>query len=210
MNTLWPAKFRQGMSPRSVRTGFLTRTGLLAVTAALTLGAGPASALAKEGGSYTLQCFCPLEWGEAWDGNGVFDEDGSLDTVALASDSAVLVMRELPLDGGTLEGMVEDRSDVLDGSRAIEDLDEAVIDEDTQDWILMGRSWTSAEGETMFSAQYVQVWEVSFLLSIEFVAPEDEFGDAWESLDEVLLVGSPVLGEFDGEDVAQDISGGGR
>lgn len=179
---------------------------VIVLMAGLLLGAGPASALAEEGGSYTLQCFCPLEWSEAWDGDGVFDEDASLDTVALANDGAVLVMHELPLDGGTLEGMVEDRSAVLDGSTAIDDLNETVIDEDTQDWILIGRSWTSAEGETMLSAQYVQVWEVSFLLSIEFVAPEDEFVDAWDSLEDVLLVGTPVLAEFDAEDILDEIA----
>ncbi|MDQ3444224.1 MAG: hypothetical protein M3490_11510 [Chloroflexota bacterium] len=172
----------------------------------LLAGAVPATALAEEGGAYTLQCFCPLEWDESWDGQGVFDESDSLDTVALTNGGAVLLIHEIPLDEGSLEGMVEGRSDVLDGSRALDDLDETLIDEDTQDWILMGRSWTNAEGDTMLSAQYVQVWEVSFLLSIEFVAPEDDFVDAWDSLDEVLLVGSPVLAEFDAEDIADEIA----
>jgi len=172
----------------------------------LLAGAVPATALAEEGGAYTLQCFCPLEWDESWDGQGVFDESDSLDTVALTNGGAVLLIHEIPLDEGSLEGMVEGRSDVLDGSRALDDLDETLIDEYTQDWILMGRSWTNAEGDTMLSAQYVQVWEVSFLLSIEFVAPEDDFVDAWDSLDEVLLVGSPVLAEFDAEDIADEIA----
>ncbi len=207
MYTLWPARFRQGMSRRSARPGVLTRIGLLAVMAALTIGASlPANALAEEGGDYTLQCFCPLEWSEAWDGNGVFDEDATLDTVALANDGAVLLIHEIPLDGGTLEGMVDDRGASLDGSSAIEDLDEAVIDEDTQDWILMGRSWTSAEGETILSVQYVQVWEVSYLLSIEFVAPEADFVDAWETLDDVLLVGTPILADFDGQEIADELA----
>ncbi len=74
----------------------------------------------------------------------------------------------------------------------------------------MGRSWTSAEGETILSVQYVQVWEVSYLLSIEFVAPEADFVDAWETLDDVLLIGTPILAEFDGEEIAEDIGGGGR
>ncbi|MEJ7902054.1 MAG: hypothetical protein WKF63_09410 [Thermomicrobiales bacterium] len=206
MSTLLPARSRQGVSYRAVRTGFFTRAGVLAILAGLTLGMSlPASALAEEGGAYTLQCFCPLEWEEAWDGQGVFDESDSLDTVALANDGAVLLIHEIPLDEGSLEGMVEDRSDVLDGSRALDDLDETLIDEDTQDSILMGRSWTSAEGDTMFSAQYVQVWEVSFLLSIEFVAPEDDFVDAWDSLGDVLLIGSPILADLDGEDIFDEI-----
>ena len=207
MYTLWPARFRQGKSRRSARPGVLTRIGLIAVMAALTIGVSlPANALAEEGGDYTLQCFCPLEWSEAWDGNGVFDEDATLDTVALANDGAVLLIHEIPLDGGTLEGMVDDRGASLDGSSAIEDLDEAVIDEDTQDWILMGRSWTSAEGETILSVQYVQVWEVSYLLSIEFVAPEADFVDAWETLDDVLLVGTPILADFDGQEIADELA----
>lgn len=207
MNTLLPARSRQGVSCRSVGAGFLTRTGLLAIVAALTIGASlPVRALAEEGGAYTLQCFCPLEWSEPWDGQGVFDESDSLDTVALANDGAVLLIHEIPLDDGTLEGMVEDRGASLDESSAIDDLDEVLIDEDTHDWILMGRSWTSSEGETMLSAQYVQVWEVSFLLSIEFVAPEADFVGAWETLDEVLLVGTPVLDEFDGEEIADDLA----
>ncbi len=207
MYTLWPARFRQGMSRRSARPGVLTRIGLLAVMASLTIGVSlPANALAEEGGDYTLQCFCPLEWSEAWDGNGVFDEDATLDTVALANDGAVLLIHEIPLDGGTLEGMVDDRGASLDGSIAIEDLDEAVIDEDTQDWILMGRSWTSAEGETILSVQYVQVWEVSYLLSIEFVAPDADFVDAWETLDDVLLVGTPILADFDGQEIADELA----
>jgi len=179
---------------------------LLALMAALLLATGPGSALAEEGGSYTLQCFCPLEWSEEWDGNGVFLEDATLDTVALANGGAVLIMHEIPLDAGTLEGMVEDRTASLDDSPAIDGLDEVLIAEDTQDWILMGRSWTGDDGETMLGMQYVQVWEVSFLLSIEFVAPEAEFVEAWESLDEVLLVGTPVLDEFEGDEIADELA----
>ncbi len=51
---------------------------------------------------------------------------------------------------------------------------------------------------------------VSYLLSIEFVAPEADFVDAWETLDDVLLIGTPILAEFDGEEIAEDIGGGGR
>jgi hypothetical protein len=179
---------------------------LLAVIAGLLLATGPGSALAEEGGSYTLQCLCPLEWGEEWDGNGVFDDDASLDTVALANGSAVLIMHEIPLDEGTINGMIEDRSEVLESSRAIDDLDEQVIDAGQEDWILMGRSWTGPEGETMLGAQYVQVWELNFLLSIEFVAPEDDFVGAWDSLEDVLLIGTPVLAEFDAEEIVDQIA----
>jgi hypothetical protein len=183
------------------------RLATVALACAFLLGSGIDPALALEDGSYTFQCFCPLEWSGGWDGNGVFDEDESLDTVALANDTAVLLMHEIPLDDGSIEGMIEDRTEVLEGASTIEDLGETVIDEDAQDFVLMGRSWANAEGETMLSVQYVQVWEVSYLLSIEYVAPEDDFVDSWDSLDDVLLIGTPVLAEFDAEEIAGELLG---
>jgi len=208
MNTLLPARSRQGVSRRSVGAGFLTRTGLLAIVAALTIGAGlPASALAEEGGAYTLQCFCPLEWSEPWDGQGVFDESDSLDTVALANDGAVLLIHEIPLEDGDLDGMIADRTESLERGTAIEDL-EATWEDETDEEAFAGRTWVNAGGETIYSFQHVQVWETNFLLSIEFVAPEEDFVEAWDDLDLVLLIGSPILGDFDAEDVAEDIGGG--
>lgn len=208
MNTLLPARSRQSLSRRSVGAGFLTRTGLLAIMAALTIGASlPASALAEEGGAYTLQCFCPLEWSEPWDGQGVFDESDSLDTVALANDGAVLLIHEIPLEDGDLDGMIADRTDSLERGTTIEDL-EATWEDETDEEAFAGRTWVNADGDTLYSFQYVQVWETNFLLSIEFVAPEDDFVEAWDDLDLVLLIGSPILGDFDAEDVAQDIGGG--
>ena len=174
MNTLLPARSRQGVSRRSVGAGFLTRTGLLAIVAALTIGASlPASALAEEGGAYTLQCFCPLEWSEPWDGQGVFDESDSLDTVALANDGAVLLIHEIPLEDGDLDGMIADRTESLERGTAIEDL-EATWEDETDEEAFAGRTWVNANGDTLHSYQYVQVWETNFLLSIEFVAPEDD------------------------------------
>jgi hypothetical protein len=182
----------------------IARLGILAVIPLVALGTGLAPALAEENGSYLFQCMCPLEWSGDWDGNGVLDEDESLDTVALANDSAVLLMHEIFLDDGTIEGMVEDRTDALENT--VENYDETVIDEDTQDWVLVGRTWENADGDTMVSVQYVQVWEVSFLLSTEFVAPEDDFVDQWDTLEDVLLVGLPVLDEFDGEDLFDELA----
>ncbi|HYI25531.1 MAG TPA: hypothetical protein VD767_08995 [Thermomicrobiales bacterium] len=181
------------------------RAAFVALACALLLGSGGPPALADQDGSYTFQCFCPLEWSGDWDGNGVFDEGESLDTVALAHDTAVLLMHEIPLDDGSIEGMIEDRTAVLEGASTIEDLGEAVIDEDAQDFVLMGRSWTDAEGETMLSVQYVQVWEVSFLLSIEYVATADTFVEGWDALEDVLLIGTPVLSEFDPEDIVGEL-----
>lgn len=210
MYTLLPVRFRQSVSRRTVDAGFFTRTGLFAILAALTIGVSlPASALAEEGGAYTLQCFCPLEWEEPWDGQGVFDESDSLDTVALANDGAVLLIREIPLSDGDLDGMVADRTDSLERGTAIEDLAETWEDA-ANDEVFAGRTWVNADGDTMYSFQHVQVWETDFLLSIEFVAPEDEFVAAWDELGLVLLIGSPIFGEFDAEDVAEDIGGGGR
>ncbi len=212
MRTLRFSSFGRMASCRSACAGGRAPTGLLAVVtilAALILSMGlPAGALAEEGGSYTLQCFCPLEWEEPWDGQGVFDEDASLDTVALANDGAVLLIHEIPLTDGDLDGLIADRTDSLERAAAIDNLDEQVIDAGQEDWILMGRSWTGPSGESMLGAQHVQVWETDFLLSIEFIAPEDEFVDAWDELDLVLLIGEPILAEFDGADVADDIGAG--
>ena len=180
------------------------RIALLALIPGIALGAGIAPALAEENGSYVFQCMCPLEWSGDWDGNGTLDEDDSLDTVALANDTAVLLMHEIPFDDGTIEGMIEDRTASLED--AVEAYDETVIDEDTQDWTLVGRTWEDADGDTMISVQYVQVWEVDFLLSIEFIAPEDDFVDQWDTLEDVLLVGLPVLDEFDGEELFDELA----
>jgi hypothetical protein len=188
---------------RSLARPVLAHLGLLAIVSILALGTGVTPALAEENGSYVFQCMCPLEWFGDWDGNGVLDEDAALDTVALANDSAVLLMHEIFLEDGTIEGMVETRTEALEAT--VENYDEAVIDEDAQDWVLVGRTWTNADGDTMVSVQYVQVWEVSFLLSIEYVAPEDDFVDQWETLEDVLLVGLPVLDEFDGEDLFAEL-----
>lgn len=213
MRTLWISPFRRMISHRSDRVGYLTRAGLLTVVAAvaaLVVGVGlPAGALAEIGGSYTLQCFCPLEWEEPWDGQGVFDENDALDTVALTNDGAVLLIHEIPLADGDLDGLIADRTDALERGVAIENLEETWAD-DARDEAFAGRTWESASGDVMFSFQHVQVWETDFLLSIEFIAPEDEFVDAWDELDLVLLIGEPILGEFDGADVADDIGGGGR
>lgn len=209
MRRVWSSPFHRIASRCSSRAGASARTLVFATLAALTLGMGlPAAALAEVGGSYTLQCFCPLDWEEPWDGQGVFNEADSLDTVALANDGAVLLIHEIPLADGDLDGLIADRTDALERGAAIENLDEQVIDAGQEDWILMGRSWTGPGGDLMLSAQYVQVWETNFLLSIEFVAAEDDFVDAWDELGLVSLVGEPILGEFDGADVADDIGGG--
>ena len=199
--------FRHAASRRFAGVRIISRAGLLAIIAALVMGAGaPGAALAEEGGCYTLQCFCPLEWSEEWDGAGVFNEDESLDTVALESGGAVLLIHEIPLADGTVDGMIADRGDSLESGAAISALEETYADDSAEE-ALAGRTWENSDGETMYSFQQVQVWETNFLLSIEFIAAEDDFVDAWDSLESVLLIGSPILDDFDGEETAELIGG---
>jgi hypothetical protein len=163
-------------------------------------------ALAGENGSYVMQCGCPLEWSGDWDGNGVFNEDESRDTIALANGTAVLIFHEIPMPSGSLDEMVDDRSASLEDAANVEDLDDGALDSDP-DFIVQGRTWTNADGETMVSLQHVQVWENDFLLSIEYVAPEDDFVELWDSLEEVLLIGSPVLNTFEPEEIVGELLG---
>ncbi len=181
------------------------RHGMLALVSVLLLAGVAVPAGAQGAGQYTLQCSCPLWWNDPWDGNGVFNAAASLDTVALANDPAVLLIHETPLSAGTIAGMVEDRTASLESSRAIDDLDEFVIDED-DDFTVIGRIWDNRHGETIFSVQHVQVWESNFLLSVEYVAPEDAFVEMWDSLQDVLLIGQPVLGAFDPEDLLDELA----
>lgn len=192
--------FQQGASRRSVGSGLIARSGLLAVVAILIMASGmPAGALAEEDGDFILQCFCPLSWSGPWDGAGVFNDDESLDTVALTDDGAVLLIREIPLVAGDLAGMIEERTESLERGAAISDLEETWTD-GSDDEAFSGRVWVNGDGATMYSFQFVQVWETNFLLSIEFIAPEEEFVEAWDSLELVLLIGSPILGEFDADE----------
>lgn len=186
-----------------VRLG-AARLGLLAVMATLSLGASLGPAHALEEGSYVFQCSCPLEWNDEWDGNGVLDEDVSLDTVALVHDNTVLFLHEMPIMDGAITAFVEDRTSTLED--IADDVEETTLDAGQEDWVLIGRTWENADGDTMVGVQYVLVWEVNFVMNIEFIAPEDEFLDSWDALDGVLLVGLPVLDEFDGEDLFSDLT----
>jgi hypothetical protein len=196
---------RQHSPPRSIAARFLARTGLFAIVGSLLL-ATVGNAVADEDGLYILQCFCPVEWSGSWDGAGIFNDDASLDTVALASDDGVLLIHEIPFLAGDLAGMIEVRGESLEDSSAIVELEETYADASAED-AFAGRSWENDDGETMLGFQQVQVWETNFLLSIEFVAAEDDFVEAWESLELVLLIGSPIFEEFDAEDTAELIAG---
>jgi len=183
------------------------RACLVTVVAALMLGVtAPASTFAAEDGLYIMQCGCMVEWTGDWDGNGIFSEEDTLDTIALSNGSGVILMHEIPAEDGTLEDLVEERSAILDDSRAISDLEETYTDSSQQS-IATGRTWENADGDLVYGFQYVQVWEVNFILSIEFVSTEDAFVDEWDTLEDVLLVGSPILGEFDAEEIADLIGG---
>jgi hypothetical protein len=207
MNTLWPAWIRHRISHRAAAPRAIARTGLLAIIGALLLGAGiPASVMAQDG-EYILQCSCPIAWEEPWEGAAGFEDDASLDTVALANDGAVLLVHEIPLEEGSIDGMIEDRTDTLDRSRAISDLDEAFADDSRED-ATAGRVWVNEDGDTMYGFQFVQVWETNYLLSIELIANEDDFAAAWESTNLVTLVGQPILADLDGEDIVEAFEDG--
>jgi hypothetical protein len=151
-----------------------------------------------------MQCSCPVWWAGDWDGNGVFNEDDSLDTIALANGAAVFFMHELPIDAMSLEDYAETRTEALEGNRSIEDV-ELVWDDETSESVIFGRSWVNADGDTMLGWQVVMVWETNYLLSMEFVAPEDDFEDAWfDTLGDISLVGMPITMITDGDDVMEN------
>jgi hypothetical protein len=205
MKTWVPTSHWRALSGRSISVLNLTRTGLLAIIGALLIGAGlPVSALTQEEGEHILQCSCPVWWDEPWEGTGVFDEDESLDTVVLTNGRAVLLIQEILIDDGTLAGMIQDRTGILEAGNNIANLEETWTDETETD-AFSGRTWENRGGDTIYSFQFVQVWETNFLLSIEFVAPEADFVEEWDSLEFVLLVGTPILGEFDGAEIADQI-----
>ncbi len=182
----------------------LGRTSLFAFIAAFVLVGGPTGALALEEGEYVMQCSCPVWWTGDWDGNGVFKEDDSLDIIALANGPAVFLMHELPVDAMDLDEYAEARSESLEDNRDLEDV-EIVWDDESTDRIDIGRAWVNAEGDVMLSWQAVLVWETNYLLSIEFIAPEDDFEDAWnDSLPDVALVGVPVTMLANADDIMEE------
>jgi hypothetical protein len=182
---------------------------LLAIVAPLLMAMGaPNAAMAQSDGEYMLQCGCPLWWSAPWEGKGTFDEADSLDEVILENGDATLIIHEIPIENGTLEGMVEDRTEALEDDRDIAEL-ELVYEDGSDSAALAGRTWENEDGDAITSLQYVQVWEINFLLSIEYIAPQVEFEDTWESLDLVLLVGLPILSGITADDVLEELDLGG-
>jgi hypothetical protein len=167
------------------------------------LAASPLSGAAMEDGLYVMQCSCPVEWTGDWDGNGIFIEDDSLDTIVLVNGDVTVLMHELPIDASTVEDMTLDRTSALEDYTAIDDL-ELVWEDDSADTAEAGRTWTNPSGDTVASFQFVQVWETNYLLSIEVIAPVDDFEDDWDSLEDVLLVGLPILDDIDPADLAEE------
>jgi hypothetical protein len=208
MRRVLPARFRLGSSNQYLRLRLVAIVALLAILAPLLLGAGvPRAALAQADGEHILQCSCPVWWSGPWEGEGSFDANASLDTVALENGDATLVMYEIPLRGNGVLDLVDERTAELEGSRRISDLEE-VLRIDGDNTAIIGRRWVNRNDDLILSYQYVQVWESNYYLSIEFNAPDDQFVDLWDSLDDVLLVGTPVLGEFVGETVHEKLAGG--
>jgi hypothetical protein len=166
---------------------------LVAMIAPMVLAIGaPTAAVAQSDGEYLLQCGCPLWWSAPWEGEGTFDEADSLDEVILENGDLTLLIHEIPIDNGTLEGMIEDRTAALEDDRDIAEL-EVTGEEASSTEAMVGRTWENEDGDAISSVQLVLVWETNFLLSIEYIAPEDEFADGWESTELVLLVGLPVF-----------------
>ena len=194
-------RFRPNASCRSVSVRMLAILGLLMISLA-----APAASLAQTEGEHLLQCSCPVWWSGAWEGEGTFDKDESLDEIILENGDATVIIHEIPVKGSDVLDLVDARTDELEGSRRIADLEE-VLRIDGTNTAVIGRQWLDRNNTLILSYQYVQVWETNFLLSIEFVAPDDQFVDLWDSLDDVLLVGTPVLGEFDGDAVYEGFTG---
>jgi hypothetical protein len=166
---------------------------LVAMIAPMVLAIGaPRAAVAQSDGEYLLQCGCPLWWSAPWEGEGTFDEADSLDEVILENGDLTLLIHEIPIDNGTLESMIEDRTEALEDDRDIAEL-EVTGEEASSTEAMVGRTWENEDGDAISSVQLVLVWETNFLLSIEYIAPEDEFADGWESTELVLLVGLPVF-----------------
>jgi hypothetical protein len=205
MNARWSRLPRHGPSSGPAPFGCRAPARLFAFAATLLILGSmlPTNAMALEDGEYTMQCFCPVSWTGDWDGNGIFDEDASRDTIALASGDAVLLIHELPIDASTLEEMTETRTEDLERNPGIDEVDVA-WDTETAESINTGRSWVNADGDTILGYQVVMVWEQDFLLSIEFVALEDDFEDAWSALDAVSLVGVPISFITNSDDVFEE------
>ena len=161
---------------------------------------GTAPVAAQSGTSATLQCGCPLEWSGPWEGVATFDDDLSLDSVALVAGDAVLIVHEIPLESGSLDDLLQDRSDDLLDNRTLDDVEILWNDVDDESGS-SGRTWVGPGGEELVSYQWVQVWEFNYLISIELVAPLDDFEDAWSDTEDVLLVNQPILHESDVDDV---------
>ncbi len=176
------------------------RTGMFAFIASVLMVGGPASALALENGEYIMQCSCPVWWEGDWDGNGVFNEDDSLDTIALANGTAVLLIHELPIDAMSFKKFSNARTGALEDNRNLSDVEVLFQNGSNRNGVVTGRSWVNADGDTMLSWQSVMVWETNYLLSMEFIAPEDDFEDAWfDTMGDVALIGIPIADMMNGE-----------
>ena len=174
------------------------------VTLMLLLGVASPAAAGEEG-SWLLQCGCPLDWTDTWLGDASFDDENSLDTVALVNDDgAVVMMHEVPLDSSDVETMLLDRSADLEDHEYLEDVD-IVWEDVNRTEAEAGRTWVDASGTEFVSFQSVVVWEVNYLLSIELISPAAAFEDAWADLEDVSLIGTPLLDAHDGDEIAAEL-----
>ncbi|HYJ12892.1 MAG TPA: hypothetical protein VEW66_04840, partial [Thermomicrobiales bacterium] len=102
------------------------------------------------------------------------------------------------------ETMLLDRSADLEDHEHLEDVD-IVWEDVNRTEAEAGRTWVDASGTEFVSFQSVVVWEENYLLSIEFISPADAFEDAWDDLEDVLLIGTPLLGAHDGDEIAAEL-----
>jgi hypothetical protein len=205
MNRSW---FRLGAPRLVVGMRAMALLGVIALLSSLIpLGGSRASAAQFDwDGEHILQCSCPVWWWEPWEGEGTFDEDESLDEVILENGNATVIIHEIPVAGHELLDLVDMRTNELEGSRRYADLEE-IGRIDGNNLAIVQRRWVDRNNEDILSFQHVQVWEENFFLSIEFNAPDEEFVDLWDSLEDVHLVGTPILSEYQGDAVHAKLTG---
>lgn len=170
------------------------RTLAIVLFAAFALASSPFQAAALEDGEYIMQCSCPVQWSGDWDGNGVFNEDDTRDTIVLVNGDVTIILHEVPIDDATTESMIDDRQKSLENGATIEDLE--VVWQDGDDEMMdAGRTWTNPDGDTVVSYQIAQVWEFNYMLSMEIIAPAEDLEDAWILREDLLLLGVPIFND---------------
>ena len=159
-------------------------------------------AMALDDGSYMFQCSCPITWGERWIGSGELHTRDSRDNLILSNDTTVVIIQEVPIDDYEPSDMADFRADTLERSASIDDLELMWQDDTSDEVITTGYQWANAEGDLVYDYNYVMIWEVDWVMSIDVIAPADDYADAFDEVHTITLVLSPLLEDVDGADVA--------